>query len=364
MEPTSTSALAARLGLSRWAVSRALNRRSGVSPETVARVHAASAGAGFTPDPFARALRGARTGVIGVAVPALDQAPALRVAALLQRGLHAQGFQVELCTTGGDPAGEEDALRRFAGRRAEAVLVFASSLGGSSPGFKRLRDKNMPIFLVEPRVDPCLPGVSVARADHQGAMTLIVRHLHGLGHRRLAVVGFGGSDGPDPRGSILRKVCEEHGISWREAVRWWDPAGEVVKSDEDRHPGLLPTQRFSPAGAKDLATALTKGRAGATPTAVIAADDSTALEINRALRLAGRSVPGEFSLVGYGNDPLAECCTPALTTVDLQLAQIAPRIVSLLSEMLQSPGRIEMGTLWANPLLVRRDSTAPPGGHL
>ena len=67
--------LANELHLSIGTVSRALNDRPDVNPETRARVKAAAARVGYVPDQSGRSLRSGRTGIVAAVIPTRGFAP-------------------------------------------------------------------------------------------------------------------------------------------------------------------------------------------------------------------------------------------------------------------------------------------------
>ncbi|MEU9328100.1 substrate-binding domain-containing protein [Streptomyces canus] len=94
-------------------------------------------------------------------------------------------------------------------------------------------------------------------------------------------------------------------------------------------------------------------------TAVFAANDQMALGVLRALREAGRDVPGDVSLVGYDDIPEAEYVWPPLTTVRQDSGEAGRRALELLVARIE--GRPRTGTLVALlPELVVRGSSGPP----
>jgi LacI family transcriptional regulator len=339
----STAELAAQLGLSRWAVSRALNGRSGVSRETAARVRRALGEHDFEPDPMARGLRGARTGLVGICAPETGAAGGTALAALgvLERRLRESGYRVWLELACGQPDREAEAARRFGALRAEATVFIRPHFQANSAACKLLRRAKTPCLVIDPAAEIPLPA---ARFDERQAADLIVGHLHGLGHRKLAALGLGSG----PRRDALQAACEAKGISWRTQVRLFDAM------DLERQPSGAAAWGWA------LAEAMIRRRCAAT--GIIAGDDWLAFGAMRYLQEAGRSVPGEFSVVGHGNLELAEYCAPALTSVDPQFEQLVERGAELLCAQMRSPGRLETETLLINPLLVRRASTGPPPG--
>ena len=96
----------------------------------------------------------------------------------------------------------------------------------------------------------------------------------------------------------------------------------------------------------------------AAPTALVTADDLTALRVMCELRADGRTVPGDLSLVGYGDEPAGSLSAPALTTVDPQRSQLVARTLELFDELRRDPGGVQAGSLWIAPLLRCRGSVA------
>ncbi|MGN6239821.1 MAG: LacI family DNA-binding transcriptional regulator, partial [Cellulosimicrobium cellulans] len=94
------------------------------------------------------------------------------------------------------------------------------------------------------------------------------------------------------------------------------------------------------------------------PTAIFACSDDTALGALRALREAGLSVPGDVSLVGFDDLPVAPWTDPPLTTVRQPLVEMGASAVGLVHRARTASGhtlRTELATS-----LVVRESTAPP----
>ncbi len=78
------------------------------------------------------------------------------------------------------------------------------------------------------------------------------------------------------------------------------------------------------------------------------------------LRTRGVDVPGDVSIIGFDDMPIALDVTPALTTVRLPLVDIGARAMSL--ALREHDGRRPL-VEHAAATLVLRDSTQPPGGR-
>jgi DNA-binding LacI/PurR family transcriptional regulator len=99
------------------------------------------------------------------------------------------------------------------------------------------------------------------------------------------------------------------------------------------------------------------------PTAIFAANDLAALGALQALAEAGRSVPGDVSLIGYDNAWLAGLQHISLTTIDQPRHQLGATAVELLIERLDE-GRTDPRHLVLSPSLMVRSTTGPPARGL
>jgi DNA-binding LacI/PurR family transcriptional regulator len=93
---------------------------------------------------------------------------------------------------------------------------------------------------------------------------------------------------------------------------------------------------------------------------VFCANDDMALGLIHALATAGRSVPGDLSIVGFDDTPAARHSLPPLTTVHQDFAAVGARAVELMlaaRDGLDAPSHELIA-----PTLVERLSTAAPCG--
>jgi LacI family transcriptional regulator len=94
------------------------------------------------------------------------------------------------------------------------------------------------------------------------------------------------------------------------------------------------------------------------PTAVICGGDDRATAVLRACHAQGISVPGEVSVLGFGDSEAGRLAWPALSTVRVALDDVATGAAESLLSMLggAAPGTIE----GAVKLVVRESTAAPP----
>ena len=228
----------------------------------------------------------------------------------------------------------EGVLRR---RPLGVVLVF-STLPDELK--KKLWSRAIPFVIMDPAGDPEPDVPSVGSANWAGGLAA-TRHLIDLGHRRVGVI-----TGPE---DMLCSLARLDGF--RSALGM---AG--ITAD----PALVRYGDFHVASGRTHALDLL--RTPDRPTAIFAGSDLQALGVLEAARLLGLQVPEDLSVVGYDDIPLAQWSSPALTTVNQPLVQMAEEAAQMLLRLrgsersdAQPDTRIEFGTR-----LVVRDSTTTP----
>jgi LacI family repressor for deo operon, udp, cdd, tsx, nupC, and nupG len=322
--------VALRAGVSTATVSRSL-RGSAVAPETRERVLQAARELRYVPSPAASQLASGRTGTVGVVVPFAARWFFSEVIAGAESVLRPAGLDLLLYDIG-----NAQARKRFfellpLRRRVDAALVVASSLTDAQQD--HLRGLGIPLCVLGSRLE----GSPSVRIDDVRAGAVAARHLVGLGHQRLAMIG-GDPDDPVGTATTARRregfvsVLEEFGLDASLVVsEAWGSAG----------------------GARGMARLLSDTVA---PTAVFAESDEIALGALRTLRAAGRSVPGRVSVVGVDDHELAAAVE--LTTVAQPVREQGAAAARALLEWLSGSGSAD-DTVLPTRLMVRH-STAPP----
>ncbi|GAB3994343.1 LacI family DNA-binding transcriptional regulator [Nocardioides marmoraquaticus] len=281
-------------GVSKGAVSFALNDRPGISADTRRRILEAAEGLGWTPNAGARALSTSRSMAVGLV---LARAPeVLRADAFfpsfiagLETVLSAHDRALLLQVAERD---DQAAYRRLArDGRVDGVLVTDLRVGDRRPAL--LAELDLPAVLVGPDLGETWGPLQVAcGADDAPAVVETVQHLLDLGHRRIAHVA-----GPQQlvHGRSRRRAFEqallEAGVV----------PGPVVEADFSAESGARATAQLL-----DLADP---------PTAIVLANDLMATAALAVAHERGVDVPGQLSLTGFDDTEIAAHLRPALTTV-------------------------------------------------
>ncbi|MET7736806.1 LacI family DNA-binding transcriptional regulator [Streptomyces sp. NPDC005402] len=331
-KPASIRDVAQAAGVSYQTVSRVINDHPNVKDETRRRVEAAIGELGFQRNATAFALA---SGVTKSVTVLTSNTVLYGYAATLQgleEAARAAGYSV-----GVRVLTPEDDLDR--------TIATATSAGGGIMviGFDRLGaaaldriPSNVPcaaaVEAPPPGRTPPRPAVWV---DDREAARAATEYLLGLGHPTVHYVAIPASTGSKrsaaPRAEGWRQALVTAGVTPPPPTgKGWDAqAGYDAGRKLARDPGV---------------------------TAILCGNDDLALGVLRALHHAGRSVPGDVSVIGFDDAPHSGFVTPALTTVRLDFQGLGRSAFGLLRAQLESDFQPPEPTL-AGPDLIRRESS-------
>lgn len=315
------STIAAKTGLSKFAVSRSLSGKDGVSDETRRRVQQIAEELGY-----ARAEAEIEAPVLGIVFHDTDLVNS-ELHLLIQSGFQTEaqrsGYQVRMCWT--HLTEEVAAFAR--GCRAVAMV-------GPHPkaSMQAVRDLGKPVAR-NGWVDPLDPFDIVSGTDHE-AGSAVANYLLGLGHRSIAYVhGTPGYRGRIERFYGVREVLETHPeVSFR----------EMKFQTEMRFPQHLQEVQAD----------------GFAPTAFFCAHDGMALTVVSELLRLGYRIPDDVSVVGFGDYSAATQISPQLTTVKVQGFQMGAGMVRLLDDRLKDriPRDVPVRMGFVSHLVIRESA--------
>ncbi|MFL5918301.1 MAG: LacI family DNA-binding transcriptional regulator [Gaiellaceae bacterium] len=321
-------------GVSIATVSRVLNGRNDVAPETRDLVTRVIRENGYTANRSARGLSAGRTGLVGVLVPLIYPAYFSAILAGAAEALSELDLRVVLSPTGHEHDREVSLLERLMHGVTDGALIVMPE--ESSPELERLVEGGYRFVVVDP-IMPLAERIPSVSAAHTSGADQAMRHLLGLGHRRIAQI-------TGPRGWL---ATEDRRRGYHAALASAgilpDAALEVEAIPE------IPPGREAADQLLDLPEP---------PTAIFAFNDNIAIGAIQAARARGLRVPEDLSVVGFDDVELATVVTPALTTVRQPLAEMGRTAVSLLNRLLERQ-RFETLHVELATRLVVRESTAP-----
>jgi LacI family transcriptional regulator len=322
-------------GVSIATVSRVVNGRGDVAPETRELVMRVIQEHGYTTNRSARALSGGRTGLVGWAMPLVrgDYFAAILSGAL--EAVYEQELRMVLCTTLHEHAREVSLLERLADGTTDGGIILLPE--ESNNELLALQESGFPFVVADPRI-PLDEGIPAVSAAHRAGAKAATDHLLALGHRRIGHIS----------GRAGWAATEERLEGYHTGLA---------------AAGVLPTAELVVEGTYEATSGYDAAKAlldlPDPPTAIFAANDNMASGALRAAWDRDLQVPRDLSIVGFDDGDLATLVSPALTTVRQPLAELGRTAVSLLTRMLERQ-RIEALRVELATRLVVRQSTGPP----
>lgn len=309
--PVTMRDVARAAGVSRMTVSRALKKDSPISQDTRARILKVVREMNYVPDQMAGSLTTKRSGFVAVLVPSLNNLHFAETVQALTEELEGIGQQVLLGYTDYSRQREEELVETMLRRRPEAVVL--SYDGHSDRTVKLLSDANVPVVeLWERPEDPLQHTIGFSNREAAAKMT---RGLIDRGYRNIAFLGE--ADDAWTRGAARR-------TGWRDAMQ---EAG-------------LSAHRLTkigkpPLSIEDGASAVPDLLAAFPDTdCIFCVSDLPAFGVLQALKAAGKRVPEDTGVVGFGNFEVSRFSTPTITTVKVDPREIGRASGRLLAEVL------------------------------
>jgi LacI family transcriptional regulator, gluconate utilization system Gnt-I transcriptional repressor len=288
--------IAARVGVSKMTVSRALNRE-GSSPRSDSealrqRILQACQEMGYVIDQTARTFSSKRSGFIAALLPALNNSNFSDTAHGLTAALEGSGLQVLLGYTDYRSEAEEHLLRAMLSRRPEGVVVTG---GTHTPAARKLL-KTAGIPVVETWDLPLQPVDHCVGFSNAEAVAQLVRQLHAQGYRRMAFLG--GLPQSDARGADRR--------------RGFEMAMAALGLDATRQLSIGQAPVSMDHGAQGVVQLLARWP---DTDALVCVSDHPAFGAMAECQRRGIAVPATLAIAGFGGFEVGASCHPRLTTV-------------------------------------------------
>ncbi|MEU3821782.1 LacI family DNA-binding transcriptional regulator [Streptomyces sp. NPDC030392] len=285
--------IALRAGVSKVAVSYALNDQPGVSASTRASIKAIAEELGWRPNSAARALSGARAQAVGLVVrrpaSALGTEPFfMEFISGIESVLSDRAYALMLQMVDSEERETEIYRRWWGERRVDGVFLVDPHT--DDPRVPAVEALGLPAVVIgPPHTAGSLPAVW---SDDAKSVQEAVRYLLAIGHRRIARVA-----GPESfahtavRDAAFREVCAEAGL----------PAPEIVHTDYTGDEGARAARRLLIAAER--------------PTAMVFDNDIMAVAALSVAQEIGLSIPRDLSVVAWDESQLTQVVRPALSAL-------------------------------------------------
>jgi LacI family gluconate utilization system Gnt-I transcriptional repressor len=295
--------VAARAGVSPATVSRFYNNPAVVATATAERIRKAVTETGYVPDLIAGGLASRRSRLVAVLVPEIAHSIFNDTIEEMVNELARDGLIVMLGLTGADDSGMPELIDAALSRRAEGVIL--SGIVTTDAMREQLQGRSATV--IETWGLPEKPIDVAVGFSHAAVGVDVARFLAGRGYRRPhLVVGNG------PRARMRREAF----------VREWTQTGHSAPTESQVE---IPTHfghaRMVWRHAMEL---------DPKPDVIVCGSDLLAQGLIVEAYAAGKRVPQDVAIIGFGNLSIAGEMRPTITSVDLDGARIGREAVGVL----------------------------------
>ncbi|MET8160827.1 LacI family DNA-binding transcriptional regulator [Sphaerisporangium sp. NPDC005289] len=335
MRTVTIADVAKHAGVAVSTVSYVLSGKRAISATTSQRVMRSVRALGYHPNAGARALASKRSNVIALVLPlraGMHLPVLMQFATSVVTTARQFDHDVLLMTADEGP----DGLRRVAASALVDGLVLMD-VEIHDPRVPLLRELEEPSVLIGFPADAS--GLTCVDLDFAQAGAICAEHLASLGHREIALLGAPnvvyqrGTGYAERTMEGFAEAGREHGATAiaRPCEESFDEVCAAVKALLEEHPGL---------------------------SGIVVHNEAAVGHVLGALRVLGRRVPEEVSVVAICPDDVAERASPPLTSVLIPAADVGHQAVRLLMAKLEG-GAVPDATLLPPRLTIRQSTTAP-----
>jgi LacI family transcriptional regulator len=339
--------VAREAGVSKATAARVLGSYGTASPRVREKVLAAAQELGYQANELARSMTTGRSGTIGVVVGDIENPYFGQAVRGISEVARAAEFEVILANSGEDVKKEQAAVQVLLGKRVDGLIVTPAHIS-ETQHLQKVQRSGRPLVLLD-RTVPNL-DVDAVVTDDRVAASAATRMLIEAGHRRIAYISATIADDPIYRGP--HQIC--------------------LSTVMDRIEGFLEATADAGIDRSEQYIRLGATKLGASrriiadlfslphrPTAILASDSVVALEVFKATRALGMSIPDDISLIAFHDADWTSVTSPPITVISqpvydlgMQSAQI---LVKRISGSTEAPRRVVLATT-----LIERQSIGAP----
>jgi LacI family transcriptional regulator len=300
--------------VSHTTVSRALNNKSRIRPETKEKILSIARQLNYRPNFIARSLVMKRTKTIGLVITTIANPFYTELSQGIETTARQLGYNIIFCSTNYDLETEKQYIEMLRSKGVDGIIFTSAHIG--DPNIVELAEEGFPIILVNrrtyhPRVKERVDYVGVD--NHLGGY-MAVEHLIRLGHQRIGVVG-GSSESSVGLERLEggKKALEAYGIEQREDY--------FLGGNFLRESGYQGGKRFL--------------QMAEPPSAIFATNDYMAIGVYQALVEEGVKVPEEIALIGFNDIELSGMKGIDLSTIGQKKFEMGTIAVELLVKRIE-----------------------------
>jgi LacI family transcriptional regulator len=308
------SDVARQAGVSLMTVSRVINEKGDVNPETRQRIQQIIKDLDYHPSAIARSLATQQTRTIGLVVPDVSNPFFADITRGIEALAYAQGYHVFLCNTEEDPQRELAVIQSLEEKRVDGLILCSSRIEASA--LADLLNRLPAVVLINRRLEgQNSDEYQTVFLDDEASGELATRHLIQSGHRRIGyMAGPASSFSGQGRQKGYLTAMQQAGIEVD--PNWIIHCQPTVVGGHQA--GLLMREQCD-----EL-------------TAIFCYNDLVAVGALQACADLNLNVPNDLAIIGHDDIPLAALVSPALTTCRVHRQELGARAVEALFDQMKN----------------------------
>jgi LacI family transcriptional regulator len=327
--------VAREAGVALSTVSNALAGKEIVKESTRVRIQEIADRMGYRVSVVARALRMQRTFTLGVLLADVSNPSSPDFLRGVEDVADRESCSLLVCNTDGLLDKQVTQMKVLLDRRVDGLVMLSQY--SDPPLVRELLDSGTPYVLLQRRSRKHQDDYVGANNDE--GISAAVEHLVKLGHTRIGLI----------RGPSESSTADERMVAFQQAV---------ARLQIDNDPALIVQGNYHVEGGYRAAKEFLAMRNP--PTAILAANDMSAIGVMNAAHEANIAIPEQLSIVGLDDIELASYAPINLTTIALQRRDMGAAAATLLMDRIKNKRKKAKQVLFPMRLVVRGSTGQAP----
>lgn len=331
--------IARYLNISVSTVSRVINNKDRISPETREKVLKALKELQYRPNEAARNLKSRSATAIGVIVPDISNSFYSTVIKGIEGVARENGFSIILCNSDEDAERQEEYTELLLQKQIAGLII--ATVGSNIDFFKKYSEQGIPVNFID-NLPKSKENFDFVAIDNIKASYELTNHLIKLGHKEIAII----------TGSLEETTAAERLEGWKKALS----ENSIAVRKEWIGVGSFKQE----SGYKVMKSFLKQANK---PTAVLAANNFLAYGAIRALYDNGIRIPEDMAVVCFDAADPTGLIRPQITSIIQPAEEIGRIAVDIIIRKAQNPGLRVYKKVILEPTLDIRESCGSKTKH-
>ncbi len=297
MKKETLSTISRRTGFSISTISRVLSGKAEqyrICENTVRTIREEAKKCHYSPDVVARSLRTRKTYTIGLLVPEIQNPFFANISSIVIQKAKEKGYNIIVADSMEKEENEIQAIQDFVSRKVDGMIVVPV---GQNPGYLEEINRSTPVILIDRYYNNT--DLQYVCSDNYAGACMATEHLISKGYRNITVI----------QGVNASTTNQERIRGHLSALRKYDTVNTEIHGDS-----------FSIENGYRIAKQAISS--GSVPDAIFAFSNTIMLGALKAIKEAGKRIPGDIALISFDNNNYLDYLDPPVTRISQPIEKI------------------------------------------